>query len=683
MLSVGDVEGTNGRKRAEEALRQSERELTIRNQIADIFLIVPDEDTYGAVLQVILEAMESEHGFFGYIDEDGNMVAPSLTREIWDQCQIPDKNIVFPRETWGGMWGRAMMEKRTLCANKLLHVPEGHIPVLRAMTVPIVHQGELIGVITVGNKTTDYDGKDQRLLEIIDAHIAPVLHARLQRDRQERERKRAEEALEEYSERLEDTVEQRTAELRASEEKLRAQYKGIPIPTYTWQGVEDDLVLVDYNDAAVPITQGKIADFVGITASEMYRDTPEVLEEFSRCLTEKISIEREMSYRFKSTGESKHLAVKYAFVPPDLVLVHTEDITERKRAEEALKASEERYRSLFDGLPVGLYRTTSEGQILDVNPALVKMLGYPDPESLLAVNAADLYVAPEDRERWRARIDPEGVVRGVEVQLRRYDRIVIWVRHTARAIRNAAPPVIYYEGAVEDITEWRQAQAALMEAGKLAIAGRLATLLAHEINNPLQTVIGCLGLAEETLAEKGDTSRYLQVAHEELRRTADIVAQLRDLHRPSKPEDKEPTHVNALLEQVLDLSRKQCESQGIEVLRAMADLPALPLAADQIKQVLLNLLLNAIEAMPQGGRLQVSTTYTSQPAGARIAFTDSGVGIAPDVLLHVFEPFYSTRPEGLGLGLFISRNIVKQHGGQIEVDSRVGEGATFTVWLPA
>ena len=99
--------------------------------------------------------------------------------------------------------------------------------------------------------------------------------------------------------------------------------------------------------------------------------------------------------------------------------------------------------------------------------------------------------------------------------------------------------------------------------------------------------------------------------------------------------------------------------------------------------MLLNLLLNAIEAMPQGGRLQVSTTYTSQPAGVRIAFTDSGGGIAPDVLPHVFEPFYSTRPEGLGLGLFISRNIVNQHGGQIEVDSRVGEGATFTVWLPS
>jgi PAS domain S-box-containing protein len=311
------------------------------------------------------------------------------------------------------------------------------------------------------------------------------------------------------------------------------------------------------------------------------------------------------------------------------------------------------------------------------------MLGYPDRESLLAVNSASIYVAPEDRERWQALMDREGIVRDAEVQVRRYDGTVIWVRDTARAIRNAEPPVVYYEGAVEDITARKQAQAALIEAEKLAMAGKLAASLAHEISNPLQTVIGCLGLAEETLAAGGDVSRYLHVAHEELRRTADIVAQLRDLHRPSRPEDKEPTDVNDLLEQVLDLSRKQCESQGIEVSRAMADVPVLPLVADQIKQVFLNLLLNAMEAMPQGGRLEVSTAYTSQPAGVRIAFTDSGEGIVAHVLPHVFEPFYSTRPEGLGLGLFISHNIVKQHGGQIEVDSQVGEGTTFTLWLPA
>jgi len=151
------------------------------------------------------------------------------------------------------------------------------------------------------------------------------------------ERKKAEEELRKYREHLEELVKERTAKLRQSEEQSRAQYKGIPVPTYTWQKVGDDILLVDYNAAAEALTQGKIADLVGIELREMYRDTPEIREEIERCFAEQTTIEREMPYRFRSSGEERHLAVKYAFVPPDLVLVHTEDITERVRAEEELR----------------------------------------------------------------------------------------------------------------------------------------------------------------------------------------------------------------------------------------------------------------------------------------------------------------------------------------------------------
>jgi PAS domain S-box-containing protein len=151
------------------------------------------------------------------------------------------------------------------------------------------------------------------------------------------ERRQAEEALKEYTERLEEMVEERTSELRQSEEKSRAQYRGIPVPTYTWQKVGNDIVLVDYNDAAEAITQGKIANFVGSRLVEMYHDTPEIRDEIVQCFAEQITIKREIPYRFQSTGESKYLAVKYAFVRPDLVLVHTEDITERVRAEGELR----------------------------------------------------------------------------------------------------------------------------------------------------------------------------------------------------------------------------------------------------------------------------------------------------------------------------------------------------------
>ena len=178
------------RKQVEEALKQSERELRIRNQIASIFLSVPDDEMYAGVLEVVLEAMESRFGILGYINEKGSLVCPSMTRDIWDQCQVPDKVIVFPRDTWGGIWGRALMEGKPLYSNKAFHVPEGHILINNALSVPVVLHGEVIGLLTVANKETGYDEKDQAFLESIAWYIAPVLHARLQRDRKEEDKKK-------------------------------------------------------------------------------------------------------------------------------------------------------------------------------------------------------------------------------------------------------------------------------------------------------------------------------------------------------------------------------------------------------------------------------------------------------------------------------------------------------------
>ena len=160
-----------------------------------------------------------------------------------------------------------------------------------------------------------------------------------------------------------------------------------------------------------------------------------------------------------------------------------QEIAERKRAEEALKASEKRYRSLFAGVPVGLYQSTPAGQIIDANPALVHMLGYPDRESLLAVNTADGYMNPEDRQRWQALMEREGVVRDFEAQWRRHDGKIIWMRDSARIVRDAHGRVLYYEGAVEDITERKQAEEALRRR-----AEEMATLV--EMNRTITEDIG-------------------------------------------------------------------------------------------------------------------------------------------------------------------------------------------------
>ena len=194
-------------RRAEKELRQSQRELQIRNKITSIFLTVRDDEMYGDVLEVVLEAMDSKYGMFGYIDEDGALVVPTLTRDIWDQCQIPDKKIVFPRETWGdSSWARAIREKKANYSNEHSALtPKGHIPMQRHLSMPIVNQGETVGLLAIANKETDYVENDVQLLQMIADKVAPVLAARLQREKQEKARRMAEKEREILIAKLEST----------------------------------------------------------------------------------------------------------------------------------------------------------------------------------------------------------------------------------------------------------------------------------------------------------------------------------------------------------------------------------------------------------------------------------------------------------------------------------------------
>ena len=217
------------RKRMEEAPQHAQRRLDTKNQIANIFLTVPDDEMYGEVLRVILKAMRSRYGVFGYINELGNLVIPSMTTDIWQKCKVRDKTIVYPPEKWGGIWGRALRERKTLYTNRDLHVPEGHIPVARVIVVPILYRKELIGLLEVANKEIDYDEKDKSYLETIANYIAPILNARLERDKQEKERKRAEEALEWAKTELEMKVNERTEELQTLNKRLRSMARQLSL----------------------------------------------------------------------------------------------------------------------------------------------------------------------------------------------------------------------------------------------------------------------------------------------------------------------------------------------------------------------------------------------------------------------------------------------------------------------
>ena len=164
----------------EKLQRLLEAELAVRHQLAQVFMEASGDQLFHDVLDIVLGMMKSRYGYFGYINQQGDLVCPSMTRGIWHQCEITGKSVVFPREAWAGLWGKSLKERQALMSNEGLNVPEGHIPLERAAVAPVEFNNQLLGQIAVANKASDYTSDDLRMLKVVATSIAPVLHARLQ-----------------------------------------------------------------------------------------------------------------------------------------------------------------------------------------------------------------------------------------------------------------------------------------------------------------------------------------------------------------------------------------------------------------------------------------------------------------------------------------------------------------------
>ncbi len=170
--------------RVTDLLKDYRKRIGIVSRVGSAFVSFEDDEAYGHALQAVLDATSSRHGILGYIGESGDLVCASMTKDVWEQCDVPNKEIAFRPDAWAGLWGRALREKETLYSNAPSRVPAGHISVSRNLATPIIHKGTVIGLLHVANKPSDYDGRDVALLEAVAEHIAPILHARLRADAQ-------------------------------------------------------------------------------------------------------------------------------------------------------------------------------------------------------------------------------------------------------------------------------------------------------------------------------------------------------------------------------------------------------------------------------------------------------------------------------------------------------------------
>ncbi len=378
------------------------------------------------------------------------------------------------------------------------------------------------------------------------------------------------------------------------------------------------------------------------------------------------------------------------------------DITERRRVEEALAMTEERYRSIFENAVEGIYQTTVEGRCINANPALAEILGYDSPEELMNTIsdlASQLYVNPERRTELLQRIEEYGSVREFETQFYRKDESIAWVALNMHAVRDKNGKVAYLEGTVQDITDSKILEAQLNQAQKLEAIGTLAGGIAHDFNNILSPIIGYSELSLNSVPENSRLHHNLEQILLSGKRAKDLVKQILTFSRKTEQEQK-PVQVALLVKETLKLLRSSLPST-IEIRQALdEDALQSTVMADptQIHRVLMNLITNAAHAMREkGGVLSIAlrnenidssarTEIADLEPGAylRLSISDTGHGMDETVRRRIFDPYFTTKgpSEGTGLGLAVVYGIVKKLSGGITLSSKTAEGTTFNVYLP-
>ncbi len=495
------------------------------------------------------------------------------------------------------------------------------------------------------------------------------------------------------------------------------------------------------------------------------------------------------------------------------------DITERKKREEMLRASEEEFKNLFEHVACGVFISSKEGKFLNANRALLDMLGYDNKEEFLNIDIAkDLYVRPQERQKFKEMIERDGRVINYEVEFKRKDggtvpvlltghvrydqqgnvigyeglnlditrrklmerqlreahdfinkiiqsspnaitatdmlgNILIWNRAAEETIgykaadvigkmniqkiypdgmarkvmqmlrkperggvgRLNAYPMVYVrqDGAVTeghlsaaiiydssgkeiatvgsfvDLKErlemeraLRRTQEQLLQSEKLAAMGRLTSQIAHELNNPLYGIMNTLELLKTEISPESKRRKILEMALSETVRLSDLLRKMLSFSKPDQ-EEKQAVDLNTVVDEILLLHEKQLQENDIKIKTSFAKtLPQICASKNQLRQVFLNLVANARDAMPSGGTLRVKTEADKE--NVKIEIADSGVGIEKEHIKKIFDSFFTTKDtvKGVGLGLSVCYGFIKDHGGDIEVKSKVNEGTTFSITFP-
>ena len=497
---------------------------------------------------------------------------------------------------------------------------------------------------------------------------------------------------------LEKTVSVRTEALAASEAQYRLLFDSNPLPMWVFE--RPSLRFLAVNDAAVHHYGYSREEFLRMTILDIQppEEVAPVLELVSRPATGQLDMQ--LGKHHKKDGSiieveiSSH-SLNFRGMEAELILAH--DISSRRRGEIRLLQSQERFAKAFRSSPLGITISSEEdGRYLDTNPAFLKMLGY-ERDEILGRTAAEikLWADIEQRRAMIEQLKAQQRSKPMRVRFRARSGQYLLVEVAAERIQLDDEPCIL--AIIHDITEAKQLELQLLQAQKMEAVGRLAAGVAHDFNNMLGVIIGYGDIARERIGSDNPAQKYLA----EIKTAADRAVSLtRQLLAFSRQQVLEPRTLN-LNSVVHHASRMLLPMIGKDI--SLVFRPSEPIGSvhadlSQIEQVLMNLLINARDAMPKGGRIVIETSNVELDASYEqdhhpvtpgryvlLSFTDNGTGMDEATLAQAFEPFFTTKEPGKGTGLGLSTvyGIVRQSGGYIWATSEPGRGTTFKIYLPS
>lgn len=633
-----------------------------------------EEELFYHVLNEAIKLTDSTIGFaMEYNEEEKRCFIKAWSDVVMNQCAIQDKPVIYNVEG-AGIWVETIKQARPVVINNYNDYhpakrgyPEGHVDIQRFLGIPVFKDNRIVATVGVANKETDYT-------EIDILQITMLMDSAWQKI----EKIKSEQALAE------------------SEEKFRSLANSTPTAILLYQ----DNKWIYTNPAAVNIAGYSAEEFLNMNFWDIvHPDDKQIVRE--RGTKRQTNVDTVDSYEFRiiaKDGRIKwvHLSgvsVIYKGRPAGMISIL--DITDRKMAEESLIEEKEKLRITLQSIGDGVIATDTNGRIAVINETAQQLTGYSQEEAQ-GKPLSEIFVIVHELSSKPLDNPVEKVLQTQQIYELSNHTMLIAKDGTRRIIADSAAPIKDATGRIlgavlvfRDMSEKIRLIEAVQRTQRLESLGQLAAGLAHDFNNILEGVMGYIGLAS-TYIKDNNISELLGEALKSVQRAKGLTGQLLTFAKGGTPIKKTQSVIPLLKDTVkFALSGSNVKPE----FNCDEDLWNAEFDYNQIAQVIENIVINAVHAMPMGGTITVGAhnitfalnEHPLLPAGKyiKIAIADKGIGIPKDILSKIFDPFFTTKSKGHGLGLATGYSIIARHNGTIEVDSIPGQGTTFYIYLPA